>query len=153
MTTTTKLRPVLTQQGHDELSDRVRRIREELLPELRPALVEKERDERDVAEFERLMLEADELEAFLAESKVIVVKGETFDGRIDFGVRARIRLDDGSETWVRPVHPREAFLDDERISVESPLARALLGAREGTTVWVGAPNGVWACEILEVQES
>ena len=152
MSTQIVLRPMLTQQGFDELADRVRRIREDQLPALRPSLIERERDERDVAEFERLTLEADELEAFLAESTIIVPKGEGFDGRVEAGVRVRIRLDDGSVAWVRPVHPREAFLDDERISIESPLARGLLGARAGSTVWVGAPTGIWACEVLEVGE-
>ena len=44
------------------------------------------------------------------------------------------------DAWVRPVHPDEAFLDEERISATSPLAIALVGARTGHTVWVDAPD-------------
>ena len=60
---------------------------------------------------------------------------------------------DGSQEWVRIVHPAEAFLDDERISETSPLATALLGARASDAVWVDAPSGVWSCSVLEVDPS
>ena len=59
-------------------------------------------------------------------------------------------LEDGTTAWVRPVHPDEAFLDDERISATSPLAIALIGARTGHTVWVDAPTGAWPCEVLSI---
>jgi hypothetical protein len=48
----------------------------------------------------------------------------------------------------RLVHPLEAFLDDERISAESPLARALLGRAIGETVSVEAPAGRYRVRIL-----
>ena len=142
--------PALTPRGHALISERITQIHEQRLPELRPLLTERERDERDVAEFERLLEEAIALEALLAETDVITDDPEGFEGRVGLGMRVRITLADGSETWVRPVHPAEAFLDDERISVTSPLATALLGARPSHVVWVDAPSGVWACTILEI---
>jgi transcription elongation GreA/GreB family factor len=142
--------PALTPGGHARISELITEIREQRLPELRPLLVDRERDERDVAEFERLLQEAIELEALLAEAVVIADDPAGFEGRVELGMRVRITLADGSETWVRPVHPAEAFIDDERISVTSPLATALLGARTAHVVWVGAPEGVWACTVLEI---
>jgi len=47
-----------------------------------------------------------------------------------------VTLADGTKAWVRPVHPREAFLDDERISVTSPVGSALIGLAL-TTLIVG----------------
>jgi transcription elongation factor GreB len=46
------------------------------------------------------------------------------------------------------VDPVEAPLDQLRISVESPLARALLGRRVGEQVEVRAPAGRYRCRIL-----
>lgn len=46
------------------------------------------------------------------------------------------------------VDPVEAPLDQLRISVESPLAQALLGRRVGEQVEVEAPVGRYRCRIL-----
>ena len=143
-------RPQVTREGWDCIADRVADIRDRRLPELRPLLVEAERDERNVAEFERLLEESARLAQFLVDAEVISLESGEVDGRLGLGMRARVTLADGSEAWVRPVHPQEAFLDDERISVTSPLAVALMGSRVGHTVWVGAPSGMWACTVLEI---
>jgi hypothetical protein len=46
------------------------------------------------------------------------------------------------------VDPVEAPLDDVRISVESPLAQAVLGRRVGEQVEVHAPAGRYRCRIV-----
>jgi transcription elongation factor GreB len=46
------------------------------------------------------------------------------------------------------VDPVEAPLDDVRISVESPLAKAVLGRQVGEQVEVDAPAGRYRCRIL-----
>lgn len=143
-------RPQLTQAGYDQLGERAADIRDRRLPEMRPLLVESERDERIVAEFERLMAEAQGIDALLAQSDVISIDPVAVDGRVVLGMRVRVVLEDSTDAWVRPVHPDEAFLDDERISATSPLAIALMGARVGHTVWVDAPTGAWPCEVLEI---
>ncbi len=117
---------------------------------MRPLLVETERDERVVADFERLLLEADSLDALLAEAQVIAIDPVAVDGRVELGMRVHVTLHEGAEAWVRPVHPDEAFLDEERISATSPLAIALVGARAGHTVWVDAPTGAWPCQVLAI---
>ena len=143
----------LTPGGYSGIAERVTEIREQRLPEMRPLLVDKERDERDVAEFERLLSEAVELEALLAEAEIMTDDDTAFDGRVEVGMRVRLSMADGSQEWVRLVHPAEAFLDDERISETSPLATALLGARASEAVWVAAPSGVWSCSILDIDPS
>ena len=143
-------RPQLTREGFARLQDRVVDIRERRLPEMRPLLVESERDERVVADFERLLQEADATEALLGQSDVIEIDPVTFDGRVELGMRVEVILVDESPAWVRPVHPEEAFLDDERVSATSPLAIALLGARTGHTVWVDAPTGAWPCKVVTI---
>ncbi len=144
---------LLTPGGYSGISDRIVEIREQRLPELRPLLVDRERDERDVADFERLLVEASELEALLAEADIMTDDDLAFDGRIEVGMRVRVSMADGSHEWVRIVHPAEAFLDGERISQTSPLATALLGARKSDSVWVAAPSGVWSCTVLDIDPS
>jgi transcription elongation GreA/GreB family factor len=143
----------LTPGGYAAITERIAAIKEQRLPTMRPLLIDKERDERDVAEFERLLVEAVELEALLAEAEVMTDDDVAFDGRIELGMRVRVSMVDGSQEWVRIVHPAEAFLDDERISETSPLATALLGARATEAVWVAAPSGVWSCSILAIDPS
>lgn len=47
-------------------------------------------------------------------------------------------------------YPKEANLDDGRISVLSPLGRALLGCRKGQTVSFKAPDGIQTLNIRDV---
>jgi len=143
-------RPQLTREGYAQLEQRAVDIRERRLPEIRPLLVETERDERVVAEFERLTEEAVEIDILLAQADVIAIDPAATDGRAELGMRIKVILEDGAEQWVRPVHPDEAFLDEERISATSPLAIALVGARPGHTVWVDAPSGAWPCQVLAI---
>ena len=143
----------LTPGGYLGIAHRIVEIREQRLPELRPLLVDRERDERDVADFERLLVEADELEALLAEAVIMDDDDRGFDGNIEVGARVQISTADGSHEWVRIVHPAEAFLDGERVSQTSPLATALLGARKSDSVWVEAPSGVWSCTVLDIDPS
>ncbi len=143
-------RPQLTREGYDRLQERVLDIRDRQLPEMRPLLIETERDERIVAEFERLIEEAGIIDALLAQADVISINADDVANGISLGMRAQVTLEDGSKEWVRPVHPDEGFLDEERISVTSPLALALLGASAGDTVMVQAPTGDWPCKVLAI---
>ena len=143
-------RPQLTQDGYDRLQERVSDIRDRQLPEMRPLLIETERDERIVAEFERLIEEAAVIDALLAQADVISISAEDLANGISLGMRAQVTLEDGSMEWVRPVHPDEGFLDEERISATSPLALALMGASVGDTVMVQAPTGEWPCTVVEI---
>lgn len=143
-------RPVLTSAGARLLEERVADIRGRRLVELTPLLVEHERDERDVAAFEQLLAQADRYDALLGSATILDIDPAAFDGRIGLGMRVRVRLLDRSTAWVRPVHPQEAALDDERISVTSPLGSALMGAQLGDLVRVEAPVGSWNCRILAV---
>ena len=45
----------------------------------------------------------------------------------------------------------ECWLDNEEISVSSPIARALIGRSEGDTADVQAPGGVRSYDVLAVR--
>jgi transcription elongation factor GreA len=70
---------------------------------------------------------------------------------IGVGSRVRFRdLGDNKVTEVSLVHPLEAAVAEGRLSAESPVAKALLGARMGDRVTLETPRGAKQLEILEV---
>lgn len=143
-------RPQLTREGYDLILNRISDIQDRRMAELRPLLVEHDRDERYVAEFEALLAEVAEWEALIALAEVITVDTTTYDGRVGLGIRVEVAYPDGGTTWVRPVHPQEAFLDDERISIASPLGSALVGASVGDVLTIEAPMGSWNCTVASI---
>ncbi len=146
----TSSRTKLTIEGRRQLRARVAELADEVLPAMRPLLVEDERDERVVADFERLQAEHDRLVSVLATAEEI--DPATLGAEIALGSRVSFADTDGRTRVVRIVDPEEAALDDERISSSSPLAVALLGHVAGDQCPVRAPAGVWTARILAVGE-
>jgi transcription elongation factor GreB len=71
--------------------------------------------------------------------------------RVYFGATVRVRDGEGRERTVSIVGVDEIDTEHGRISWMSPMARALLKAREGDTVTLRTPGGVDELEILEVR--
>ena len=70
--------------------------------------------------------------------------------RVFFGARVTYAAADGTETTVTIVGVDEADLAQGRISWLSPVARALLRAREGDSVAVRTPAGTETLEVLAI---
>jgi transcription elongation factor GreA len=71
--------------------------------------------------------------------------------KIQFGARVKLsNVDTGEEQSFQLVGPEEADLKLGRISVASPMARALLGHEVGDEVRVMMPAGPRTYEILDV---
>jgi transcription elongation factor GreA len=88
------------------------------------------------------------LEAQLANAEVTETSA---DGSVDVGSTVSYRdTSAGKRLEVTVVHPLEASVPDGRISAESPVGKALLGAREGDTVSFESPRGERELEILSV---
>lgn len=62
---------------------------------------------------------------------------------------AYVTLDDGSEIQI--VEPEAADPSSRRVSVESPLGRAVLGKRAGDRVTVERPRGEVEYEVVSVR--
>jgi len=139
---------LLTADGRVLFEQRLESLYAEALPGLRPLLTGRDRDERDVAAFERLVAEAQRLEAALGRA---ATAPPSSDGTVVLGSRVLVGMPDGEQVLVRPVHPVEAALDDERVSIASPLSRALLGCRPGHRVTVHGPAGEGEADVLEVR--
>ncbi len=92
-----------------------------------------------------------EIERKLAGAHVIDPKSIDADGRVVFGATVEIEdLDSGDRSNYQIVGDDEADIKAGKISVNSPIARALIGRVEGDTVEVQTPGGARAYEIVTV---
>jgi len=138
----------LSADGRVALTERLARLYSHDIPQAHGVLWDHDRDARALAEFDRLCGQAQQLQQLLSEAQDLPEPADRT--RVVLGTRVKVRLPEGKTAWVRPVHPEEAWLDDERISAESPLAKALLGARAGESVEVVGPSGAWVCEVVSL---
>jgi transcription elongation factor GreA len=92
-----------------------------------------------------------ELESKLANAQVIDPTAIDADGRVVFGAIVALRdCNSDEEVTYQIVGDDEADLKDRKISVSSPIARALIGKSEGDIAEVQAPGGQREYEILSV---
>lgn len=70
--------------------------------------------------------------------------------KIFFGAAITLLFEDGSERELRIVGPDEFDTARREISIDSPMARALLGKRAGDCVPVATPSGEQEVEIITV---
>jgi len=92
-----------------------------------------------------------QLEDRLARAQVIETVGSE-DGKIRFGATVELEdVDSGETIEYVIVGEDEADAAEGRISVTSPVARALLGKEEGDEVSVQVPKGTRNLEVLAVR--
>jgi len=93
-----------------------------------------------------------EIEGKLADAEVIDVSAIPRTGRVIFGTTVTL-LNLGTDTSVvyQIVGEDEADIKQGMISVTSPIARALIGKREGDLAVVHAPGGVREFDICAVK--
>jgi transcription elongation factor GreA len=81
-----------------------------------------------------------------------VVAPRLGNGRVDVGERVRVRdLASGERLEVELVGPLESDLSAGRVSIVSPLGRALLGLRRGDVAQVRTPGGGRSFKVLAVE--
>ncbi len=151
----------MTAAGHaaleDELRGRIRIERPRLVQRIQQAIADDanliENSEYQAAQAEQNVNEARiaELEDKLALAEIVDVSKLSGD-TIKFGATVTLIDEDTGEkrTWQIVGEP-EADASKGRISVTSPIARALIGKTKGTTVLVDAPGGTKAYKIRHVQ--
>lgn len=93
-----------------------------------------------------------EIEAKLSTAQVIDVTKMTNNGKVIFGATVTIlNVDTDAEVTYRIVGDDEANIKENLISVNSPIARGLIGKEVDDTVNIQTPNGVVEYEIIEVE--
>jgi transcription elongation factor GreA len=92
-----------------------------------------------------------ELEAKLGNAQVIDPKLVDADGRCVFGATVDVEDEAGEKSTWQIVGEDEADIKAKRISVSSPMARALIGKEAGEAVDVQTPGGLKRYEIIDVR--
>jgi transcription elongation factor GreA len=92
-----------------------------------------------------------EIEGKLSNATIIDVTKTDANGRVVFGATVEIEeIETGNVVTYQIVGEDEANIKEGRISVGSPIARALIGKEEGDVVAVKAPGGTIEYEILSI---
>lgn len=94
-----------------------------------------------------------EIEAKLSNSQIVDITKITNTGKVIFGSTVvLINLEDGKDTEVRYqiVGDDEADIKQNKLSINSPIARGLIGKEEGDIADIQTPGGKVEYEVAEV---
>jgi transcription elongation factor GreB len=86
----------------------------------------------------------------LESAEVVDPMRQTRRDQVFFGATVTYAAVDGTENTITIVGVDEATADAKRVSWVSPIARALLKAREGDTVDLNTPTGVETIEVIAI---
>jgi len=93
-----------------------------------------------------------DIEGKLSNAQVIDIKSIPHSGKVLLGTTVTIiNLDNDDEVQYKIVGDDEADIKNNRISISSPIARALIGKEEGDVVVVQIPSGTVEYEIDQVE--
>lgn len=150
----------ITKRGAELLRDELHRLKTVERPSVINSISEaraqgdlSENAEYDAAKEKQGFIEGRilEIEAKLSAAQIIDPTQLDTDGRIVFGATVHLEdLESGNAVTYQIVGDDEADLDSGKISVSSPIARALIGKFEGDVATVLAPAGNRDYEVLTV---
>ena len=151
----------LTRFGAEQLKAELQQLKSVARPEVIAAIAEarshgdlSENAEYDAAKERQGFIEGRiaELEGKLSNAQVIDPADLDADGRIVFGATVELLdLETEDEVGYQIVGDDEADIKLGKVSVNSPIARALIGKEAGDTVEVMAPGGSREYEVLDVK--
>lgn len=149
----------MTVKGAEKLREELNQLKQVERPKVINAIAEarahgdlKENAEYHAAREQQSFIEGriQEIESKLSLAQVIDVTQMNNEGRVIFGATIKIADDAGNEVTYQIVGEDEADLENNKISVTSPVARALVGKFEGDSVEVSTLDGGSSYEIIEV---
>jgi transcription elongation factor GreA len=150
----------VTVKGAELLKLELQRLRSEDRPSVILAIAEaraqgdlSENAEYEAAKEKQSFIEGRiaELESKLSNLQVIDPATLNAEGRVVFGATVRFEdLDSGEAKTYQIVGEDEADIKGGKVSVGSPIARALIGKSEGEIAEVQSPGGIKELEVLEV---
>ncbi len=149
----------MTVQGHLSLETELKTLKSAERPAIIAAIAEarahgdlSENAEYHAAKEKQSFIEGRvaELEDKLARAQVIdtsKLNGDT----VKFGATVKVVDEDTEETFTyKIVGDDEASVAEGKISISSPIARAMIGKEEGDSAEVAAPGGAKTFEIVEI---
>ena len=153
-------RTPMTLRGAEALRAELKRLKSEARPNVIKAIAEarshgdlSENAEYHAAREQQSFIEGRirEIEGKLANAEVIDPSKLANNGKVVFGAVVELEDEDGNRVVYQVAGEDEADISAGRISISSPIARALVGKSKGDVVDVAAPGGVRSYEIVEVR--
>jgi transcription elongation factor GreA len=151
----------ITKRGAELLKEELNRLKTKERPAVINAISEaraqgdlSENAEYDSAKERQSFIEGRiaDLEGKLGAAQIIDPSLLDADGRIVFASTVDLEdLESGEKVTYQIVGVDEADLKESKVSITSPIARALIGKHAGDVVEVQAPSGVREYEVLEVR--
>ena len=150
----------LTLRGAELLRSELQRLKSVERPAITAAIAEarghgdlSENAEYEAARERQGMIEARirDIEMKLANAQIIDPKLLRAEGRCVFGATVDVEAKGGDKATWQIVGEDEADIKAGRISISSPIARALIGKEAGESVEVQTPGGLKRYEIIDVR--
>jgi len=151
----------LTVTGAERLKSELHRLKTKDRPDVIQAIAEaraqgdiSENAEYEAAKERQGFIEGRiiEIESKLASAQIINPAQLDGDGRVVFGATVDLEdQDSGEKVTYQIVGDDEADIKDNKISISSPIARALIGKYAGDVAEVNAPGGVREYEVVDVR--
>ena len=153
---------ILTYQGLQKLEDELQNLkvvrRKEVAQKIKEAREQgdlSENAEYDAAKDEQRDIEAriEQIEKILKNAEVVVEEEVDLD-KINIGCQVKILdMEFDEELEYKIVGSTEANSLEGKISNESPVGKALMGAHTGDVVEVEMPSGIMKYKVLEIQRN
>lgn len=150
----------ITLRGADALKDELKQLKSVARPQVVAAISDarehgdlKENAEYHAAREQQSFIEGriQELESTLSQSQIIDPATLPKDGRVVFGVTVKLlNLDTDDEVSYQIVGDYESDIKLNRISISSPIARAMIGKEVDDVITVQAPSGNIEYEIIAI---
>lgn len=151
----------ITKYGAELLKEELLRLKTKERPAVINAIAEarshgdlSENAEYDAAKERQSFIEGRiaDIEGKLGAAQIIDPLALEADGRIVFASTVHLEeIESGDKVTYQIVGMDEADLKKSKVSITSPIARALIGKFAGDVVGVQAPSGIREYEVLEVR--
>lgn len=151
----------ITAYGANLLKEELQRLKTKERPAVINAIAEaraqgdlSENAEYDAAKERQSFIEGRiaDIEGKLGSSQIIDPKALEVDGRVVFASTVDLEeLESGDKVSYQIVGIDEADLKEKKVSVTSPIARAMIGKYAGDVIVVEAPAGAREYEVLQVR--
>ena len=150
----------LTNEGFLEIEEELNHLKEVKRPEVIKALKDARAlgDLSENADYDAARNEQAQIEGRIKELEILLEKAELIEkadtDKVGLGTTVIVRYldedDDDTEEY-RIVGSKEADPSNNKISNESPLAQAIMGAKAGDERTVESPRGKYRVEIVEIK--
>jgi len=150
----------LTQEGHESLKEELKKLKEKLMYDIAERIKEAREfgDLSENSEYEEAKNEQGRINGRIIEIDNILNRAEIIDPNdvntdfISLGHRIILKnVTNKEEQQIKLVNSQEADIFENKVSVDSPLGKSLMGCKVDDVVRVKAPAGVQKYKIMGIE--